>query len=90
MVIKRTEVLAVSGVKGVAVLHLLPTGKILDGTLRTTVAMESDFEQLGILQLHWDKVVNLVHSEPNIQSFYHFISSVHHGNSRVFFLLLNG
>ena len=51
--------------------------------------MESNFEQLGILQLHWDKVVNLVHSEPNIQSFYHFISSVHHGNGRYFLGLLH-
>ena len=89
MVVSRTEVLTVRGIKRVTISHLAPAAEVFHRPRLTLVAVEEDVKQTGILQLQWHVVVHLVDGQPHIQPHRHLVSRVQHGNGRILLFLLH-
>ena len=69
--VKRTETFSVGGVKLIGLLHLLPTSKVLDGSLGASVSVEVDVEKHVVasksLDVNGHEIVNLVNSQLHVE-----------------------
>ena len=88
MMINRTEVLAISGVKGVGELDFFPASELAYSALLTTVTMKLDIHQFGALYYIRYVIIYSVDSQLNIQSLYHVVLVIQYGNHRNVLCLL--
>ena len=92
MVIQRAILLAVLGVKAVALLHLAPAEEVLHGSREPAVAIEVDVkQQVGVaiaLYVKRHVVIYLVHRQPHIERL-HLLSVLQYADIGVVLTLLD-
>ena len=88
MVILRAEGLAVGGVEGVGLRHLLPADEIFHGAGITAVAVEGDVQEEALrteaFDIQRDKVVHFVHGQPHVEGLDLPVVGKYHDGGQVF------